>query len=54
MRVDIARVTFYEVVINTLVELCTQAIDVGRPSTEPETLEISFRSQTPQFDQMLT
>jgi len=54
VRVDIARVAFCEVIIDTLVELCTQAIDVGRPSTEPIAMEISFPSQTPRFYQRRT
>ena len=42
MRVDITRVTFYEVVIDTLFELCAQAVDMGRPSTEPGKVGMSF------------
>lgn len=42
VRLDITWVTFYQVVIGTLVKLCAQAIDVGCSSTEPETREISF------------
>lgn len=40
MRVDVTWVTFGEVVVDTLVKLCTQTINLGCPSTEPETMEV--------------
>ena len=54
MRLDITGVTFYEVVIDTLVKLCAQATDVGRPSTESEITGISFQDRRLRFKQRRT
>lgn len=44
VRVDVTRLTFNEVVIDTLVKLHTQAIDLRCSSTEPGTVEVEVRS----------